>query len=153
MRFWVPAGTGPELDFQFRPEPDRNFDCAILHLRNMFFALYHHLCHLFIQKACSPNSETYMKKKEADFFQKLAKNFYFFTIIWNCFSQLYQFMKQFKTVWKFGNNAVFKRILFRPEPMMIPAGTGTFLKSGRNSGTSLEKCRPARDSTNPCFTR
>ena len=106
MRFWVPAGTGPEpeLDFQFRPEPDRNFDCAILHLRNMFFALYrmlymrllrtkHHLCHLYIQKGCSPNSETYMKKKEADFFQKLAKNFYFFTIIWNCFSQLYQFMK------------------------------------------------------------
>ena len=71
----------PELDFQFRPEPDRNFDCAILHLRNMFFALYHHLCHLFIQKGCSPNSETYMKKKEADFFQKLAENFYFFTII------------------------------------------------------------------------
>ena len=28
---------------------------------------------------------------------------------------------------QFGNNAVFKRILFRPEPMMIPAGTGTFL--------------------------
>ena len=52
----------PELDFQFRPEPDRNFDCAILHLRNMFFALYHHLCCLFIQKGCSPNSETYMKK-------------------------------------------------------------------------------------------
>ena len=38
---------------------------------------------------------------------------------------------------QFGNNAVFKRILFRPEPMMIPAGTGTFLKSGRNSGTCL----------------
>ena len=31
---------------------------------------------------------------------------------------------------QFGNNVVFKRILFRPEPMMIPAGTGTFSKSG-----------------------
>ena len=71
----------PEPDFQFRPEPDRNFDCAILHLRNMVFALYHHLCYLFIQKGCSPNSETNMKKKEADFFQKLTKNFYFFAII------------------------------------------------------------------------
>ena len=60
---------------------NRNFDCAILHLRNMVFALYHHLCHLFIQKGCSPNSQTYVKKKEADFFQKLAKNFHFFTII------------------------------------------------------------------------
>ena len=48
----------PELDFQFRPEPDRNFGCALLHLRNMFFALYPHLCYLFIQKGCSLNSET-----------------------------------------------------------------------------------------------
>ena len=34
----------------------------------------------FIEKGCSQNSETCLKKKEADFFQKLAKNFYFFTI-------------------------------------------------------------------------